>query len=140
MEFLSKTDFEAVCDKPTLEVINQANDDNMSRAERYAIEEVSSYLRSRYDIAQAYSRTGDERNQQLVMITCDIALYHLVAWLPKRIGFEIREVRYNQAINWLRDVQKGNATPDIPVKTTEQGEDIGTPVVFGGLDKATYMW
>ena len=140
MEFLNKADFEAVCDKPTLEVINQANDDNMTRAEHYAIEEVSSYLRSRYNIEQAYSRVGDERNPQLVMITCDIALYHLIAWLPKRIGFEIRELRYNKAINWLRDVQKGIATPNISTKTNEQGEDIGTPIVFGGLDKATYMF
>lgn len=140
MEFLSKADFEAVCDKPTLEVINQANDDNMTRAEHYAIEEVSSYLRSRYDIAQAYSRIGDERNPQLVMITCDIALYHLIAWLPKRIGFEIRELRYNKAISWLRDVQKGIATPNISTKTNKQGEDVGTPIAFGGLDKATYMF
>lgn len=140
MKFLNKADFEAVCDKPTLEVINQANDDNMKRAEHYAIEEVSSYLCSRYDIAQAYTCIGDERNPQLVMITCDIALYHLIAWLPKRIGFEIRELRYNKAINWLRDVQKGIATPNISTKTNEQGEDIGTPIVFGGLDKATYMF
>ena len=138
MEFLSKSDFKAVCDDHTLGVINQSDDDNMTRAENYAIEEVSSYLRMRYDIANAYAARGDKRNQQLVMITCDIALYHLVSWLPKRIGFEIREIRYNRAINWLKNVQNGKAVPDIPVKTNDKGEDIGVPISYGGLDKSTY--
>lgn len=138
MDFLLKEDFKAVCDDMTLDVIDQSDDANLARAERYAIEEVSSYLRSRYDIAAAYAMRGDSRNPQLVMFTCDIALYHLVAWLPKRIGFEIRETRYQRAIGWLKDVQKGNATPSLPLVVDENGKDDGTPVRFGGMAKSKY--
>jgi phage gp36-like protein len=138
MDFLTTADFKAVCDDATLNVIHQADVENLARAERYAQEEVSSYLRSGYDIAQAYQKEGDDRNEQLIMITCDIALYHLVAWLPKRIGFEIREIRYNRAISWLKDVQAGKATPDLPTLTNDQGEDIGNPVRYGGWEKSTY--
>ena len=140
MAFLVKDDFKAVCDSAALEVIDQADDDNRERAIGYAMEEVASYLRSRYDMDKAYSRVGAERNSQLVMILCDVALYHMVAWLPKRIGFEIRETRYNNAISWLKDVQPGKATPALDPLTNEQGEDIGNPVRFGGWDKSEYQW
>lgn len=138
MDFLTTADFKAVCDDNTLAVINQQDTINLERGVRYAIEEVSGYLRSRYDVVTAFSKSGDERNQQLVMTTCDIALYHLIAWLPKRIGFEIRETRYKNAISWLRDVQAGKASPDIPVLTNKNGDDIGTPVIYGGWDKSKY--
>ena len=140
MAFLTKDDFKAVCDPATLEVIDQADDQNRERAIGYAMEEVASYLRSRYDVNKAFSKEGSERNQQLVMIACDVALYHLVAWLPKRIGFEIRETRYNNAISWLKDVQSGKATPDLPVLTNDAGEDIGNPVRCGGWEKSNYMY
>lgn len=138
MNFLTTDDFNAVCDNATLEVIHQANTQNLARAEKYAIEEVSSYLRGRYDIAQAFDLMGEERNPQLVMITCDIALYHLVAWLPKRIGFEIRETRYKRAIVWLESVQNGKATPNLPTLTDTEGNDIGNPIRYGGWDKSKY--
>ena len=138
MEFLTKEDFKAVCDNPTLEVIGQQDDENIARAERYAMEEISSYMRSRYNISEAYAKRGAERNQQLVMITCDVALYHLIAWLPKRIGFEIRDIRYKSAIAWLKDVQAGKATPDLPAITDEHGNDIGTPITYGGWEKSKY--
>lgn len=136
MNFLNKEDFNVVCDDNTLSVIHQQSDANLDKAEAYAIEEVSSYLRPRYDIDKALSETN--RNAQLVMILCDIALYHLISWLPKRIGFEIREIRYKSAIAWLKDVAKGNASPNIPTKTNEQGEDIGTPVNFGSWGQSKY--
>lgn len=137
---ITKDDFKAVCDPATLEVIDQTDDDNLNRAIGYAMEEVASYLRSRYDVDKAFSKEGNERNPQLVMILCDVALYHLVAWLPKRIGFEIRETRYNNAISWLKDVQSGKATPDLDPLTNDEGEDIGNPVRYGGWDKSEYMY
>lgn len=138
MDFLTQDDFISVCDSQTLSVINQNDTPTFERGVRYAIEEIKSYLSARYDMDQAFALTGAQRNDQLVMITCDIALYHLVAWLPKRIGFEIREIRYKNAIAWLKDVQAGKASPNLPPNTNDQGEDIGTPVRYGGWDKSKY--
>lgn len=140
MAFITKDDFKAVCDHATLEVIDQADQDNLNRAVAYAMEEVASYLRSRYDVAKAFAKEDGDRNPQLVMILCDVALYHLVAWLPKRIGFEIRETRYNNAVSWLKDVQAGKASPDLDLLTNDCGEDIGSPVRFGGWDKSEYQY
>lgn len=141
MNFLSTDDFKAVCDPQTLNVINQSDTANLDRAECYAIEEVSSYLRTRYDVAATFSTSGLQRNGYLVMIVADVALYHLVAWLPKRIGFEIRETRYNQAIAWLKDVQSGKATPDLPTPIDPTtGQETSQPVRYGGWSKSEYQY
>lgn len=141
MTFLTIDDFKTVCDPQTLTVINQSDTANLDRAECYAIEEVSSYLRTRYDVAATFSMSGQQRNGYLVMIVADVALYHLVAWLPKRIGFEIRETRYKQAIEWLKDVQSGKATPDLPTPIDPTtGQETSQPVRYGGWSKSEYQY
>lgn len=124
MKFLTLEDFKTVCDDNTLSVINQTDSANMDRAENYAIEEISSYLRSKYDVSSAFSASGDARSSWLVMLCCDVCLYHLIAWLPKRIGFEIRELRYNRAISFLKDVQNSKASPDLPPLQTDTGSPV----------------
>jgi phage gp36-like protein len=138
MSFLTTNDYKAVSNAQTLDVIHQSDEENLRRAEGYAIGEINSYLRDRYDTTKAFTATGEERNPYLVMITCDVALYHLTAWLPKRIGFEIREIRYKRAIEWLESVQAGKASSDIPPLTDEEGQDIGNPVRWGSQKKNRY--
>lgn len=141
MKFLTTEDFKQVCDDQTLSVINQQNDDNLSRAESYAIEEISSYLRSKYDVIKTFSAIGEERNPQIVMYCCDIALYHLIAWLPKRIGFEIREIRYKRAIEWLESVQNSKASPDLPLLLSEDGSgDVISNFRYGSWKKNVYEY
>ncbi|MBQ5451770.1 MAG: DUF1320 family protein [Bacteroidales bacterium] len=123
MQFLTKDDIKMVVDEETLDVIQQSDDSNLDIAEKEAIEEISGYLRSRYNVKLAFSLSGLDRNQQLVMITADIMLYHCTAWLPKRLGFDIREIRYNQWIKWLESVQEGKITPDLPPYTLDTDGD-----------------
>ena len=136
--FLSEDDYKAVADDQTLDVIQQSDEETRQKAEKYAIEEISSYLRSKYNVQAAFTATGENRNSQLVMITADVALYHLVAWLPKKTGFEIRETRYNNAVNWLEKAQKGLVTADLPPLTDEQGNDIGNPIKYGSMPSNKY--
>lgn len=101
----------------------QSDEDTLERAELAAMEEVSGYLRSRYNIKQAYQYTELERNQQLLLITTDVMIYHLISWLPKRLGYDIRETRYLKWLDWLQDVQAGKISPDLPTYQTEDGSD-----------------
>jgi phage gp36-like protein len=145
--FLTIEDYKAVVDAKTLDIINQSDPVNLQRAEGYAIDEISGYLRAAeasktgirpYDVEAAFAKTGNERNRQLVMYTCDVALYHLVAWLPGRIGFEIRELRYKRAIEWLESVQAGKVILDIPLVPEAAPADAGNSIRWGSLPKNTY--
>jgi len=139
--FLTESDYSAVCDAATLDVIQQSDLTIRQRAEAYAIEEISSYLRSRYDMTAAFAATGAARNNQLVMMTADVALYHLAAWLPGRMGFDIRETRYNAVIKTLVDVHR-KLQMDLPTYTDPiTGEtDTANPVKFGSWPKNCNSW
>lgn len=138
MPFLTEADYKAVSDDNTLNVLHQCDPANLQRAEAYAQEEISSYLRNKYDIQAAFAATGQQRNPQLVMITADIALYHLVAWLPKRMGFEIRETRYKRAIEWLEQVQAGRSLPDLPALQGAQATP--TNIRYGSWKPFTHQF
>ena len=149
--FLTIDDYKAVVDSRTLEVINQSDPENLLRAERYAVEEISGYLRAvesaktgvrPYDVAAAFAAEGEARNSQLVMYAVDVALYHLIAWLPQRIGFEIRETRYKRAIEWLEGVQEGKILIDvehIEPDPDSDGDD-GHAIRWGTWGKNKYIW
>jgi phage gp36-like protein len=145
--FLTIEDYKAVVDDRTLDVVHQSDAANLQRAEGYAIDEISSYLRAAesnktgirpYDVAAAFAATGEERNRQLVMYTCDVALYHLIAWLPQRIGFEIREIRYRRAIEWCESVQSGKVILDIPLVPADEPDSEGNKIRWGSWDKNKY--
>lgn len=119
--FLTDTDYRVVVGEAAFRAISQASAEIIGRAEEEAIEEVSGYLRPKYDVARIFGGDGAERNSQVVMVTVDVALYHMVSAMPQRLGYEIREVRYKRAIEWLEGVSKGRIVPDLP----EAGGDDG---------------
>lgn len=138
--FLTEEDY-IVASSTALSVLQQSSEENRERAERMAIEEVSGYLRSRYDVEKVFAATGAERNDLVVMRTCDVALYHLSSWLPNKMGHDIRKERYDLAVKWLEGVQAGKITPDLPTVTGEGGEeDINNPMKWGSEKKNVYLW
>jgi phage gp36-like protein len=147
--FVTIEDFKAVVDDKTLAVINQSDNANVERAVGYAVEEIKSYLRAAessktgirpYDVDAAFATTGDQRNRQLVMYACDVALYHLIAWLPKQMGFEIREIRYKRAIEWLESVQAGELLLDLPLIEDDDNDDNdqGGIIRWGSMARNSY--
>ena len=138
--FLTEEDY-IVASSTALSVLQQSSEENRERAERMAIEEVSGYLRSRYDVEKVFSATGAERTDLVVMRTCDVTLYHLSSWLPNKMGHDIRKERYELAVKWLEGVQAGKITPDLPTVTGEDGEeDINNPMKWGSEKKNVYIW
>lgn len=125
--FIQDSDYKKVINAASLAAITQIDNATRLNAESAAIEEVSGYLRSRYNVTEIFSATatqeGDNRNPQIVMICCDVALYHLSASMPQRIGTEVREERYKRAIEWLEAVQAGKVSPDLPLATNADGGD-----------------
>jgi len=64
---------------------------------------------------------GDNRNPQLVNYCIDIALYHLHSRIAPRNIPELRVVRHDQAIQWLKDSGQGKITADLPLIQPKQG-------------------
>jgi len=127
--FVTEEDYRVVIGEKTMEVIIQSVPQSMEVAEKEAIEEISGYLRPKYDCDAIFRQEGEQRNHQLVMYVCDIALYHTVAAMPQRMGYEVRKERYERAVKWLEGVQAGKIVLDLPLAT----DDDGDPVATGGV-------
>lgn len=92
-----------------LEFIDKAvrGDDNILEiVENQAISEMKSYLSGRYDVEAVFSATGEDRHDLVLMFAKDIAIYHLCS-IREGLMTQNRIDRYNRAIDWLKDVQKG---------------------------------
>lgn len=127
----------------SLKVAQQAAEANRENAEAIAIEEVSGFLRNRYDVTTIFAAektdTSDPRNKQMVMLVCDIALYHLVSSRPAKQGLEIRKERYDNAIKTLTSIQAGKLQPDLPTIVGPDGEeDYNNPIRFGSQPRNYY--
>lgn len=71
---------------------------------------------------------GDNRNPQLVNYCIDIALYHIHSRIAPRNIPELRVVRHQEAIQWLKDAGQGKITADLPLIQPKSGGRIR----FGG--------
>lgn len=138
--FLTEEDYRVVIGETALKVISQINEANKTNAEMEAQEEISGYLRPKYDCQAIFSATGTERNSLIVMYTCDIALYHLAASMPQKMGTEIRKERYDRAIKWLEGVQAGKIVPDLPLLTDEDGNPANGLFIYGCQKKLHNNW
>lgn len=137
--FINAEDYKVVIGENSLSVVTQADSENRHKAEKEAIEEISGYLRPKYDVNAIFSATGESRNDFLVMIACDVALYHLFTSLNAKMGLDTRKERYEHAIKWLEGVQKGNIVPDLPIATDEHGES-ANPLHYGSEKRHKNTW
>ncbi len=96
-----------------------------------AIAEAKGYLTD-YDVVAIFAATGSNRNALLLIFVKDIAVWHFVNLGSPGINYEAREARYKSAIAWLKGVQKGNISPDLPESSNP--DQIGS-VAFGSNPK-----
>ncbi len=138
--FITEEDYKVVIGESALKVISQTSEENRANAEQEAQEEISGYLRPKYDCEAVFAAEGNGRNRLIVMYTCDIALYHMSAAMPQKMGSEIREERYKRAIEWLEGVQAGKILPDLPPAVDEDGTPTGDMLVYSSQRKLRHNW
>lgn len=136
--YIDRNDYAVVIGDDALRTLARANDETRLNAELQAIEEISSYLRPLYDCDAIFAAEPSRQNRLIVMCAVDIALYHLVASLPQKMGVEIRKERYDRAIRWLEGVQAGKIVPDLP--RAEFGDDSSFGTSFRSAPKLNHDW
>ena len=119
--FVTDNDYEVQVRQEIMSILDGSDDRTAVRlAEHMAIDQIKSYLSGRYDTNTIFACEGEERNHFLVMITIDIALYHLWSKRAPRKIPEYRAQRYQDALDWLKAVGEGTMTTDLPQL---QGDD-----------------
>lgn len=138
--FITKEDYIQI-GEDALKIMQQNSEENRKRAEQRALSRIAAALGGRYDAKAAFAMENEERDAELVGCAVDIALYHMSASLPGRMGNDIRKEKYEKAIEYLKDIQNGRATPNVPTITGPSGEeDYHNPVRYGSATKNDYIW
>ena len=86
-----------------------------------AIAEARGYL-TRFDTARIFSASGSKRNQLLLIFVKDIAVWHLINLCNAGSELPLRQDRYKRAVDWLKAVQHGDVSPDLPSREPEGGK------------------
>jgi phage gp36-like protein len=114
--FLQPEDYNPQIRNQILTIITGDVDDTLHTAELAAQEEMESYLRVRYNVGTIFSLEQEiaDRKKIIVMYLVDITLYHLHANITPDNVPEIRYLRYQRAMEWLKKVADGKISPDLP--------------------------
>lgn len=125
MAFLTEDDYTVLVRNEIKNILlENYTEDKLRAAEQMAIAQVKNYLSGKYDVAEIFEQEDENRNSHIVMIVIDCALYHLyTSTVPKRMP-EIRSLRYQDAIDWLKLVAKGEATADLPGNKDDDGNEL----------------
>lgn len=118
--FIQQTDYEVQARKEILTLLDGTDERSaILKAERFAISQIRKYIGGRYDCQTIFSAVGYDRDDYIVMITIDIALYHLWAKkAPKSVPLHRKE-RYSDALDWLTNVGSGEMPTDLPQLPTD---------------------
>jgi phage gp36-like protein len=128
--FITKNELSSHMHIETVDVITGGDDTLVDAAIDGAVAEAKGYL-SDFDTGAIFNATGESRHPLLVTFVKDIAVWHLVALSNYNADIELREKRYNRAVEWLKAVQKGLVVPDLP-----RTDDAGCyPIIWGSNPK-----
>ncbi len=119
MSFLLEEDYSVQLRSEIAKIIDDTNDKTkLRKAEDFAISQIKNYIGGRYDVDKIFNCPTDDRDDFIIMITIDMALYHLWSKEGANKIPQTRNDRYTDALEWLKAVQKG-ADTELPVIKTD---------------------
>lgn len=111
-QFITLEDYDASIHKDILDALTRSDDAIIEICEDRAIAEMRGYLGTRYDVDALFAAEGGMRNQLVLMMAIDIAVYHLFCiHNPLKLS-QIRKDRYDRAMEWLKQIAAFKITID----------------------------
>ncbi len=127
--FILETDYAMQIKQEIIKLLTSPTDwytsAKLVRAEQTAIAQIKNRIGKRYDCSLIFAVPvePDIRDMWVVTITIDIALYHLYSQTGMKDIPEHRAQRYQDAVDWLKDVGNGITPVDLPTVTDADGEE-----------------
>jgi len=139
-QFITKQDYGASIHTEILDALTRSDKNIIEICEDRAISEMKGYLSGRYDIDAAFAARGKSRNELLLMMALDIAVYHIFCIHNPRNISQVRTDRYKRAIEWLKGVQRGNIVVDgLPLASVEVREKNASHVITSNPKRTSYI-
>ena len=107
-KFITPEDYSASIHTEILDAVTRSDKEIVDLCQERAISEMKGPLSKRYDVEKIFSAEGEDRNQLVVMMAIDIAIYHMFSIHNPRNISQVRVDRYKRAMAWLKEVRNGN--------------------------------
>jgi len=111
MKYLTLDDLDASLKRNITDDLSENNYSILNTIEDESINEIESYIGFKFDV-----QVGLKINSHLRMILKDIFIYHFTSRMSHTSMQEIREVRYENAKTWLKDLFAGKIGSTLPMK------------------------
>lgn len=134
MAFITVEELKTHYYRETVDLITREDDTIVTASIDGAIQEAKGYLGA-YDREAVFAQVSTERNALLLIFVKDIAVWHFINLGNAGTDYQNRENRYNRAIDWLKGVQRGDVTPDLPKQIDESGKPTADGIKFGSNPK-----
>ena len=130
--FIQTSDYDASIHREILDSLLRTESENydpqiVEICEDRAIAEMKSYLNKTYDVEEIFNATGTDRNALVLMFALDIAIYHIFCQHNPYKMSQVRQDRYDRAIEWLKGVMKGDITIADAPRLTDEEEKANSP-------------
>lgn len=111
-QFVDIKDYDASVHREILDALVRDDETLVEICEDRAIAEMRGYLSKRYDCNSIFSASGEERNQLILMMVIDIAVYHIFCiHNPQKLS-QVRKDRYERAVEWMKAVANEEVSID----------------------------
>ncbi|MCX7100036.1 MAG: DUF1320 family protein [Methylobacter sp.] len=116
--YIDKTDLEKHIQEDLLLGLDfTGSDEIIVTACAQAVGQLKSHLSARYAIAEELAKTGAAREELLLMIAKDLAIYHIWTYNDATSIPASRKERYTAAIDYLRAANMGSVAVNIDPAT-----------------------
>lgn len=136
-KFINPEDYHASIHREILGSLTRDDESIVEICEDRAIAEMRGYLSARYDVDAIFSAEGDARNQLVLMMAIDIAVYHIFSIHNPQKMSQIRKDRYERAVEWLKQVAAFKITIDGAPKLPEEEQKQNSPWLMSSNPKRT---
>lgn len=111
-QFVDIKDYDASVHREILDALVRDDETLVEICEDRAIAEMRGYLSKRYDCNAIFLASGEERNQLILMMVIDIAVYHIFCiHNPQKLS-QVRKDRYERAVEWMKAVANEEVSID----------------------------
>ena len=123
MRYILEEDYEMQIKQEIVKLLTAQefyNSTKLVRAEKTASDQLRQYVGKRYDLPAFYDLPA--RDEFIVTLLIDVALYHLYSQTGMKDIPKHRDDRYQDALDWMRGVGKGEIPADLPEIKDDTGE------------------
>ena len=136
-KFITPQDYDASIHREILDALTRNDNAIIEICEDRAIAETRGYLSARYDTDTISKAEGTARNELILMMAVDIAVYHLFSIHNPQKMSQIRKDRYDRAMEWLKQVATFKITIDSAPKLPEEEQKKNSPWLMSSNPKRT---